>query len=136
MPVSLLDRVGPRPLARLAHKIDTVRTELLRERGALARSIWLSVAVQALSACTLWICGLAVGVPLNYPEMLAAAAPIFIMAAVPIGWAGFGTRELAAVVVLGAFGVPAQQATATALLFGACMIVQGLLAAPLFLVKR
>ena len=38
--------------------------------------------------------------------ILAAAAPIFIMAALPLGVAGFGTRELAAVLVFGFLGVP------------------------------
>jgi uncharacterized membrane protein YbhN (UPF0104 family) len=134
VPVGLLEHMGP--LGRFAHKLDNARSELLRARGALARSVWFSVVVQALSASTLWICGRAVGLTLSYPEMLAAAAPIFVMAAVPIGWAGFGTRELAAVVVLGAFGVPSNQATAAALLFGGTVIVQGVLAAPLFLLKR
>ena len=67
--------------------------------------------------------------------MLAAAAPIFIMAALPIGVAGFGTRELAAVIVLGFAGVPSEQATATALLYGIAAVVQGILAAPLFFSK-
>jgi hypothetical protein len=53
----------------------------------------------------------------------------------PVGIAGFGTRELAAVLVLGIFGVPGDQATATALLYGVAAVVQGAVAAPLFLVK-
>jgi hypothetical protein len=78
---------------------------------------------------------MAVGVSLSYPVMLAAAAPIFIMAALPIGVAGFGTRELAAVVVLGFAGVSSGQATATSLLYGIAAVVQGIAAAPLFFSK-
>ena len=96
-------------------------------------SVWQSLGVQFLSACALWICSQAVGLSLSYPLVLAAAAPIFIMAALPVGVAGFGTRELAAAVVLGAVGVPADQATATALLYGLAAVVQGVIAAPLFL---
>jgi uncharacterized membrane protein YbhN (UPF0104 family) len=62
-------------------------------------------------------------------------APIFIMAALPMGFAGFGTRELGAVVVLGFLGVPADQATAASLLYGLTAVMQGVLGAPLFLVK-
>jgi hypothetical protein len=67
--------------------------------------------------------------------MLAAAAPIFIMAALPIGVAGFGVREAAAVAVLGAVGVPGEQAFLVGLLYGLAAVVQGILAAPLFLAK-
>ena len=124
-------RAVPLPvLTRLADALEALRDRLRTERAALLRSLWLSVAVQILSAGTLWVCSRAVGVELSYFSMLAAAAPIFIMAALPVGIAGFGTRELAAVLVLGFFGVPGDQATATALLYGLAAVAQGVLAAP------
>ena len=61
--------------------------------------------------------------------------PIFIMAALPIGVAGFGAREAAAVAVLGYAGVAPDQAFAVGLLYGLAAVVQGILAAPLFLAK-
>ncbi len=129
-------RAVPLPvLTRLADALESLRNRLRTERAALLHSLWLSVAVQILSAGTLWACSRAVGLELSYFSMLAAAAPIFIMAALPVGIAGFGTRELAAVLVLGFFGVPSDQATATALLYGLAAVAQGVLAAPLFLTK-
>jgi hypothetical protein len=129
-------RRTPLALVRaLAEHAESLRERLRTARPALLQSIWMSAAVQVLSALALWVCALAVGVELGYWTMLAAAAPIFIMAALPLGVAGFGTRELAAVVVLGTVGVSAEQATAAALLYGVCAVVQGVLAAPLFLVK-
>jgi hypothetical protein len=129
-------RMVPLPgLTRLADSLEALRKRLRAERVALLRSVWLSVAVQILSAGTLWACSRAVGVELSYFSMLAAAAPIFIMAALPVGIAGFGTRELAAVLVLGFFSVPGDQATATALLYGLAAVAQGVLAAPLFLTR-
>jgi uncharacterized membrane protein YbhN (UPF0104 family) len=121
--------------ARWADGLQALRERLRGERRTLLRSLWLSVVVQILSAWTLWACSRAVGVELSYLSMLAAAAPIFIMAALPVGIAGFGTRELAAVLVLGFLGVPGDQATATALLYGLTAFAQGILAAPLFLTK-
>jgi uncharacterized membrane protein YbhN (UPF0104 family) len=115
--------------------LRALRTRLNDARPALIKSIWLSLVVQALSACALWVCGSSVGLTLSYPVILAAAAPIFIMAALPLGVAGFGTRELAAVLVFGFLGVPGDQATACALLFGLCAVAQGIAAAPLFLFK-
>jgi len=120
-------------LAKLADQIDALRSRLRVERRALLRSAWLSIVVQLLSALAFWLCGDAVGVDLSYASMLAAAAPIFVMAAVPVGVAGFGTRELAAVLVLGFFGIPGDRATAASLLFGLTGVAQGMLAAPLFL---
>ena len=122
-------------LSRFADAWERAQTRLRQARPALIGSVWQSLAVQFLSAATLWVCAQAVGVSLSYAVMLAAAAPIFIMAAVPIGIAGFGTRELAAVMVLGVAGVPGDQATATALLYGLTAVMQGLLAAPLFLAR-
>ncbi len=135
LPFGRLDGSNVAWIAALALRWERVRARLRQARPALLASLWQSLGVQFLSACTLWICGLALGVSLSYPVMLAAAAPIFIMAALPIGVAGFGTRELAAVVVLGLVGVPSDLAVATSLLFGLAVVVQGILAAPLFLVR-
>jgi uncharacterized membrane protein YbhN (UPF0104 family) len=134
-PTGWLRVVAIRPLLALALKLDQLRERIRSERGVLLRSVWLSVLVQVLSALALWICLRAVGAELSYFATLAAAAPIFIMAALPLGVAGFGTRELGAVLVLGFLGVPADQATAASLLFGLTVVAQGLLGAPLFLLK-
>jgi uncharacterized membrane protein YbhN (UPF0104 family) len=120
----------PWPLQRA----ENARRQVLQSGGPILRSIWLSVLVQLFSAAALWLFGFAAGVNLSYPVMLAAAAPIFIMGAMPLGWGGFGARELSAVVVLGALGVSPDQATVTGLLYGISQVVQGTLAAPLFLV--
>ncbi len=115
--------------------IDEKRRALLERRGPLAASAWLSVLVQVFSAAALWMFALAVGVDLSYPAMLAAAAPIFIMGALPLGWGGFGAREAGAVVVLGVLGVAPGAATAIGLLYGISALLQGVAAAPLFLVR-
>jgi uncharacterized membrane protein YbhN (UPF0104 family) len=117
-------------------RAENARRQALQSGGPILRSIWLSVLVQLFSAAALWLFGFAAGVSLSYPVMLAAAAPIFIMGAMPLGWGGFGARELSAVVVLGALGVAPEQATVTALLYGISMVLQGVVAAPLFLVAE
>lgn len=113
-------------------RAENARRQALHSGGPLLRSVWLSVLVQLFSAAALWLCGFAAGVQLSYPVMLAAAAPIFIMGAMPLGWGGFGARELSAVVVLGALGIAPEQATVTGLLYGISAVLQGVLAAPLF----
>ena len=104
-------------------------------RPILVRSAWYSCVVQLVAAGTLWVCAQSIGLGVSYGLMLAAAAPIFIMAALPIGVAGFGAREAAAVAVLGYAGVPADQAFLVGLLYGLAAVAQGILAVPLFLAK-
>ena len=114
---------------------DQARRNAMQSGGPVLGSLWLSVLVQVFSAAALWLFGFAAGLQLSYPVMLAAAAPIFVMGALPLGWGGFGARELSAVVVLGALNVTADQATATALLYGISAVLQGIVAAPLFLIR-
>jgi glycosyltransferase 2 family protein len=121
----------PLPFARL----EALRRQALGARGPLLASAWLSVLVQVFSAAALWAFAFAAGINVSYSVMLAAAAPIFVMGALPLGWGGFGAREAAAVVVLGAIAVPADQATAAALLYGISAVLQGVAAAPLFLLR-
>jgi hypothetical protein len=104
-------------------------------RPILLRSAWYSCVVQLIAAGTLWLCAQSISLSVSYGLMLAAAAPIFIMAALPIGVAGFGAREAAAVAVLGVAGVPGDQAFTVGLLYGLAAVAQGILAAPLFLAK-
>jgi glycosyltransferase 2 family protein len=117
-------------------RAENARRQALQGGGPILRSVWLSVLVQIFSAMALWLCGFAAGVQLSYPVMLAAAAPIFIMGAMPLGWGGFGARELSAVVVLGALGATPEQATVTGLLYGISAVLQGVLAAPLFVLQE
>jgi len=136
LPFGALERSSLSVVAAWATRWERLWKRVRQARPALAASLWQSLAVQFLSAGSLWIGSLALGVSLSYPVMLAAAAPIFIMAALPIGVAGFGTRELDAVLVFGFVGVPGDQATGTALLYGLAAVLQGIVAAPLFLVER
>ena len=117
-------------------RVESARRQALESEGPILRSVWLSVLVQVFSAMALWFCAFAVGVHMSYPAMLAAAAPIFIMGALPLGWGGFGARELGAVVVLGVLGVAPEQATVTGLLYGLSAVLQGLAAAPLFVLRE
>jgi glycosyltransferase 2 family protein len=135
LPFDAVERSRIAWVAALAIHWEQMRERLRLARPALLSSVWQSLAVGLLSACALWICGMAVGISVSYPVMLAAAAPIFIMAALPVGVGGFGTREVAAAIVLGLAGVEGDLAIAAALLFGLTAIVQGILASPLFLAK-
>jgi uncharacterized membrane protein YbhN (UPF0104 family) len=109
--------------------------ELHRARPVLLASSGYSFVVQLLAAGVFWLCALSVGASVSYAVMLAASAPVFVMASLPIGVGGFGAREAASVAVLAVVGVPADQALAAGLLYGLAGVVLGILAAPLFFTK-
>jgi uncharacterized membrane protein YbhN (UPF0104 family) len=132
-PTAWLRRLPLAAAAKLSDLADRVRDPATGLRRRLAATLGLSLLVQLLSAGALAACAVSLGLGVAPLVMFAAAAPIFVMAALPLGVAGFGTRELAAVAVLGAAGVPPDLAAGTGLLYGLCGVIQGAAAAPLFL---
>lgn len=132
-PVEWLRRLPFKAVHRIADLWQRLNDPTTGLKRRLVQSLLLSILVQFLSAAALAVCGTSLGAQVPFLIMLAAAAPIFVMAALPLGVAGFGTRELAAVAVLALAGVPADIAAGTGLLYGVCGVIQGLLAAPLFL---
>ncbi|MCC7546711.1 MAG: flippase-like domain-containing protein [Burkholderiales bacterium] len=135
-PVPAHAKAQPLPFAALKRAIGRMLGPLHSARTVLLGSVASSLLVQLLSAIAFWACAEAVHIGLGLAAVTAAAAPIFVMAALPIGIAGFGVREAAAAATLGVLGVPADQAVAAAVLYGACAVIQGLLAAPLFALRR
>ncbi|MCU0868762.1 MAG: flippase-like domain-containing protein [Burkholderiales bacterium] len=132
-PLERLGRTGVPAATRLADLWRRWRDPATGLRRRLARTLGTSFVVQLLSAAALALGARAVGVDAPWLLLFAAAAPIFVMGALPLGISGFGTRELAAVAVLGAVGVPGDLAAATGLIYGIVAVLQGVLSAPLFL---
>lgn len=95
-------------------------------RGEYLRQLLASTVVQTLSVAALACTGRAVGIELPYWAYAVAAAPTFLMAALPVSFGGWGTREAAAVLSLAAFGVAAPAAAAASVLYGLLGLAQGL----------
>ena len=55
----------------------------------------------------------------SIPDLVAASAVVMFAASVPVSLAGWGVRELSAVMALGAIGMPASGALTTAIIIGA-----------------
>lgn len=132
-PIEWIRRLPGRLGARLADLWQRLHDPGSGIKRHLVRSLVGSLLVQVLSALALVACARSLGVGLPTLPLLAASAPIFVMGALPLGVAGFGTRELAAVAVLGALGVSTDLAAGTGLLYGLCAVIMGILAAPSFL---
>ncbi|MFT3721644.1 lysylphosphatidylglycerol synthase transmembrane domain-containing protein [Pseudorhodoferax sp.] len=90
------------------------------------RQLLQSTLVQALSVGALACAGRALGVDLAFWAYAIAAAPTFLMAALPVSFGGWGTREAAAALSLSPFGVAAPAAVAVSLLYGLMALPQAL----------
>jgi uncharacterized membrane protein YbhN (UPF0104 family) len=108
----------PQRLATIVH-----RPRLLSQYGW---QVLTSTAVQVLSVGTLACGGAALGVELPPWAWAVVAVPVFLMAALPVSFGGWGTREAAAALSLGAFGVAPVQAVAVAMLYGLAALVQAI----------
>ncbi len=122
--------------ARLWNRLCGLHDLAQAERRPLARSLWSSLAVQLLCALTLWLCALAAGGRPAYWQVQAVAAPVFIAAALPLSYGGFGARELMALVAFPLAGLSPELGLAASVLYGIVGVVLGLLAAPAFVLHR
>lgn len=123
------------PLAVLAAWRATGRSRqglagLLQRPGPLGAYAWqatASLAAQAFSVASFACAARAFGIDLSMELIAITAAPIFLMAALPISFGGWGTRELATVAAWSALGVAAPQATSASMAFGGYALVQAAL---------
>ncbi len=129
------------PLALLAAWRATGRSRqglagLLQQPGPLRAYAWqaaASLAAQAFSVASFACAARAFGIGLPMELIAITAAPIFLMAALPISFGGWGTRELATVAAWSALGVATPEATSASMAFGGYALAQavlGLMAVP------
>ena len=125
-----LDRL-PRPLSGL--RVIAPFAELSRQSRRLFIYPGRCGAVLGLSFLTILLTIVAfkliadsIGSRLSLGTWTIVVPPVTLIQLLPVSLAGWGVRETALVVALGAFGVPAEAALATSILLGLCMILAGL----------
>ena len=121
-------RPGQGRLARLAQRPGAA--------AEFGRQLQQSALVQLLSVGALACGGRALGLELPYGVYAIVAAPTFLMAALPVSFGGWGTREAAAALSLAPFGVAAPVAVAVSLLYGLVALPQALAGLGLLLAQR
>ncbi len=107
-----------------------VAVELLRRPEALGqylRQAAASLVVGLFSVGALYCAARAFGVHLPGWLVAVTAAPIFLLAALPVSFGGWGTREAAAVTGWAAFGVAAPLAVGAAATVGIYSLLQAAL---------
>jgi len=105
--------------------------ELLRRPNSFQqyrRQAAASLVVQAFAVGALYCAGRAFGVVLPWWVVAFTAGPIFLFAALPVSFGGWGTREVATVTAWSAFGIAPPLAVAAAAAFGVYALAQSVLA--------
>ena len=120
---------------RAAALLDALHVRPRPLQQYFAQILW-SGSVQFFSIIAFTCGARAVGLDLPWWQFVIAAGPIFVLAALPLGVGGWGTREAAAALVLGAFGASRDAAVACAILYGLFATLQGLLGALSLLLSK
>ena len=105
--------------------------ELLRRPNSFEqyqRQAAASLVVQAFAVGALYCAGRAFGVLRPWWVVAFTAGPIFLFAALPVSFGGWGTREVATVSAWSTFGIAPPLAVAAAAAFGVYALAQSVLA--------
>jgi uncharacterized membrane protein YbhN (UPF0104 family) len=111
-----------RPLGML---IADLRRTLIGARESAA-IIALSIAVHLLVASVVFLVARALGIAVGLVDCVVLVPPIILLTMLPVSIAGWGIREGAMVVGFGMIGMPAADALALSVAFGAINILSGL----------
>jgi len=125
-----LDRL-PRPLLRLRlisefAELSRASRRLFTDPGRCGAVVLLSVATIGLTVLAFKLVGNAVSTRLSFGSWMMIVPPVTLLQLVPLSLAGWGVREAALVLALGAFGVPAEAALAVSVLVGFSLILASL----------
>ena len=132
--LSCLDRLPPRlqdlPLLgqglRLLADMAADTRRLLLTPGLSAVLLLLSAAAQLGSVLAFYFLAQGLGLDLDVTAALAVVPAIILITFLPVSFAGWGVREGASMIMLGAVGLGADQAVALSALFGLASILAGL----------
>lgn len=113
---------------KVQDQLHRLQASLARQdpRAAYAVQAVLSAVVQVFSTGALFCALRALGEDLPVWAVAAAAVPIFLMATLPVSFGGWGTRETAAAITLGAFGTPGAIAITASVIYGVYALIQAL----------
>lgn len=127
---ALLSRLGPLGRAlRVERIVSSVYAALHGYRnhvGALATVIAITLVVQTTRIFAIWLCGKAVGVELSVLPYFVIGPLLFLVILVPFTPNAIGVREAFFIAFMGRFGVEADPAFATGLLFYAVTVATAL----------
>jgi uncharacterized membrane protein YbhN (UPF0104 family) len=122
----LARRGGPSRATRFAAALAARARTLAAAPGAALAVLAVSTAIHLASLAALWLLARALDVPVEAARIVAVGPPVLLASALPVSVAGWGVREGAAVVALGASGVPGGAALALSAAFGLAVLAVSL----------
>jgi len=100
------------------------------------RQLWTSIVVHLNGIAAYALIGKALGVNLSLSIYVLLVPLVFLVALIPISFAGWGIRETGAIGLFSIVGVTAEEAFAMSLVFGLLLIVAGLPGGVLWFFKQ
>lgn len=131
LPLLFLRRLAP-AWRRFHEEVISLETCHMRIRRQYVLQSVAALCVQWLSIGALALGAKAIHLELSTAVWATVSFPIFLMAAIPVSWGGWGAREAAAAGALSVFGVSAAQGVGAGLIYGIYALVQAAAGAALF----
>lgn len=102
----------------------------------LKEQLWTSAIVHFNGIITYALLGLALGVQVNWGTFLLVVPVVFLIALIPISFAGWGLREAGAIWLFGIVGISSTSALAMSVSFGLLLVIAGLPGVVILLTRR
>jgi len=113
-------------LPGLTHVIGLIDdTKLFRTGDALRKQLWTSLVVHLSGIAVYAMIGKSLGVSVTLIHFALLTPLVFLIALIPVSFAGWGVRELGAIWLFGLAGASADIALVMSILFGLILIVAG-----------
>ena len=106
-----------------------------RFRGVFWQQLWTSAIVHFTGIIVYSLIGLSLGLDIDPLTLLLIVPLVFLIALIPISFAGWGLREAGAIWLFGMVGVTSEMALAMSIIFGLLLIVAALPGLLLFIYK-
>ena len=99
---------------------------LFRTKWLIWNQFWTSAIVHFNGIATYGLLGIALGINIDIITLVLLVPLVFLVALLPISFAGWGVREAGAVWLFGIVGIPKEDALAISIAFGLLLLFSGL----------
>ena len=114
-------------LTQIASAFTLLRS-FLRSNGLISRVVFTSLTIQLVTLAVMIFTAKTLGIALGFFSLLGIMAASLVASRLPISVAGWGVREGILVGFLGAYGVAAEKAFATSVIYGLAELAAAMLA--------
>lgn len=127
------------PYEMFYEKLKGVRISIgnyLRDKRVVTATFLLSVTVQAIGICVVYLLGLSLEMETDFKVYVIFIPIISVISMIPVSFSGVGVREYSFLYLYGMVGVPKEKSVTLAILWFAVMILTGIIGMFYYLKKR